>query len=50
VRLLAQKKFLKLRTSSRWENLEALLDVYKGSFGIPYVSRLFNILYVYTFL
>ena len=38
MRLLAQKKFLKLRTSSKWESLDALVDVYKGSFGIPYVS------------
>lgn len=38
MKLLTQKAFLKIRTSNEWDDLEDLVAVYKGSFGIPYVS------------
>ena len=45
MKFLAQKKLTELFSGGKWKSLGDLLDVYKGSFGVPYVSIAFRIIY-----
>ena len=45
MKFLAQKKLTELFSGGKWKSLGDLLDVYKGSFGVPYVSISFRIIY-----
>ena len=45
MKFLVEKKLTELFSGGKWKSLGDLLDVYKGSFGVPYVSIAFRIIY-----